>query len=144
MQPGYGSQMPYQQPPQYQRPPSPPGKTMAMISLICAGVSLLFGPLLSTILGSQMFSGGGKSMAMVATIMSVFGLLSGTAGVITGILGDKQMKAAGTPPVGLALIAVSGIVLSIVSMTYCFIFTIACGASACGGSMMNGCMSGLF
>ena len=103
MQPGY--QQPYQQPMYPQQPPNVPGKGMAIGSIVCGILSLVFGFMLSWLI-----------------VTPPIGLICGIVGLIMGVMGSKQMKMAGAP----SGMATAGLVMSIIGLVFSAIFTLTC------------------
>lgn len=90
----------YQQYPQ--QPPSVPGKGMAIGSLVCGIVSLVFA---------------------WWSFAAIVGFIAGVVGIVLGVLGGKKMKMVGAP----AGMATAGLVLSIIGAILSAIFFVVCG-----------------
>ena len=118
-------QPPYQQQPMYQPPPPPPplppnypGKQMLTISVICGAASLALGSIFSLL---------SVVNPVVGAIMPALGLLASIVGLIAAVMGSNQAKRAGIQ----SGMATAGLILSILAMVWCLIFTIACSCTAC-------------
>jgi len=108
-------QQPYQQQPMYpqQPPPNIPGKGLAIGSLVCGIISLVFA---------------------WWSFFALIGLITGIVGVVLGVLGGKKMKMAGFP----SGMATAGLVMSIIGTILSAIFFMVCGVCvACWASSVS-------